>query len=509
VLYLAHDGVAGAFTNNRVGVVRVLAAQAAVALENATLYDQLESKVRERTAELIVARRRAEVASQAKSEFLGNMSHELRTPLNAILGYAQIVLRGDDLRTAQRDALQTIYDAGQHLLSLINDVLDMARIEAGRLGLDLVPVDLPALARGVVEVLELQARRKGLVLGCHVGDGVPRWVEADPRRLRQVLLNLLGNAVKFTPKGSVTLRVRRGDDGVGFEVSDTGVGIAEDELEAIFDPFEQVGEASQRAQGTGLGLAITRQLVDAMGGSIEVRSTVGQGSTFAFTLPLRTAAQPKGEARARITGYEGPRRRVLVVDDGRLNRLVLLDMLEPLGFEVLLAADGDEGLRAADDLPPDLVLMDLVMPGRDGFETTRLLKESHPRVPVVSVSASVRPAVADDPLFEAALGKPVELDELLATVERALGVVWVRQEEVPSALPDVVGADLPDDPPRVEVVETWRELALSGDLAGLARAVRQHGEAHPEHQVLVDRITALVDLFDDEGAIELLDELRR
>jgi len=510
VLYLAHDRATSAFTEGRVGVVRVLAAQAAVALENATLYDNLEAKVRERTAELIVARQRAEVASQAKSDFLGNMSHELRTPLNAVLGYAQIVMRQSHLPTGVSDAVQTIYDSGRHLLALINDVLDMARVEAGRLGLEPVPTDLWALARGVAEVLELQARRGGVRLSCRIEPTVPRWVGVDPRRLRQVLLNLLGNAVKFTERGQVTLRVAAVDDGVRFEVSDTGVGIPADRLQAIFEPFEQEGGADQRAQGTGLGLSITRQLVEAMGGQVEVRSVLGEGSTFHFTVPLPAASPSEGAGRASIEGYEGPRRRVLVVDDSRLNRMVLLDMLEPLGFEVLLATSGDEALQAAAEAGPDLVLMDLVMPGRDGFDTTRILRERQPGLPVVSVSASVGPRVAQDQLFDAALAKPVELDELLALLAEQLELRWVREASSEgSSSPVTADSSPPGEPVAAEVLAAWSELALSGDLAGLATAARSLAEAQPGHAAIAAEVVARAQDFDDEGLLALLAELRR
>ncbi|MFO1337226.1 MAG: ATP-binding protein [Burkholderiaceae bacterium] len=311
--------------------------------------ERLEAAVRERTAELQVAKERAESASAAKSEFLARMSHELRTPLNAVIGYAQILKMDEGLTVRQRAGLDNIHDGGQHLLTLIVDILDLARIEAGKIELFPVPVALDGLLRSVGDIVRLKAEEKGLVFDARAEPGLPEAVVVDEKRLRQVLINLLGNAVKFTDRGHVTLAVRlqaaEGDRvRLRFEVADSGVGIAPVALQRLFQPFEQAGEAHRRAAGTGLGLAISRQLVGLMGGDIHVDSRPGEGSVFWFELSLPAAAGAGAKAPGTAPpalGYEGPRRRVVVADDVAINRQMLGESRRGgLGFEVLEADDG-------------------------------------------------------------------------------------------------------------------------------------------------------------------------
>lgn len=294
VLYLEHPRTRGVFTQARVALLRVLLAQAAISVENATLIDTLEEKVRARTEQLAIATERALAASEAKTVFVRSMSHELRTPLNAILGYAQLLQDSAQLTRLQREGLQTIHRSGRHLLSLINDILDMSRIEAGRLELALEPMRLRGLAEEVAALCHPSAQDKGVQLRARTAAEVPEWVEADARRLRQILLNLVGNAVKFTDRGEVDVRAALDERGrLSVAVRDTGPGIAADRLEAIFEPFEQTGDATQRAKGTGLGLAIARRIARQMGGDLRVESVLGQGSTFYLELPLREVEPPR------------------------------------------------------------------------------------------------------------------------------------------------------------------------------------------------------------------------
>jgi len=400
--------------------------------------DQLEAAVLARTAELQVAKERAEVASAAKSEFLARMSHELRTPLNAVLGYAQILRMDEGLTGRQQAGLGIIQSSGEHLLTLIVDILDLARIEAGKTVIDSGPVDLTALVRSVADIVRVKAEEKGLVFVIDTDPALPTHVLSDEKRLRQVLINLLGNAVKFTQQGHVTLSARhQGHDAGGaklrFEVRDSGVGISAEAAQRLFQPFEQAGESHQRAAGTGLGLAISRQLVRLMGGDVQVQSQLGTGSVFWFelTLPLAARPGPLPAATPAVRGYDGPMRRIVVADDVAANRLMLCEMLRRLGFDVHEAADGQQALDQVRLVQPDLLLMDVRMPVMDGLEATaRLLQDTGTHAPpVVLVSANASPADRDKGLAAGAvdfLPKPVEHEQLLAVLAKQLRLTWRR-----------------------------------------------------------------------------------
>ncbi|MEN8444888.1 MAG: ATP-binding protein, partial [Cyanobacteria bacterium J06555_13] len=310
----------------------------------------------------------AEAANQSKSEFLANMSHELRTPLNGILGYAQILKRENNITPKQKKGLNIIHQSGEHLLMLINDVLDIAKIEARNLDIQPHVVHLPTLMMGIVEIIRIRAEQKGLVFRYCPEDDLPQTVVVDEKRLRQVLINLLGNAVKFTEQGTVTFSIKSVEvpaSNLAFEVTDTGIGIAESVRAKIFQPFEQVNDARSKREGTGLGLAISQQIVGLMGSHIQLQSQLGRGSTFSFTLDL---ALPSSEmeiaqiAAPAIVGYKGDRKSILVVDDRWENRSVLVNLLEPLGFTLMEAENGQVGLAKALMDVPNLVITDLVMP---------------------------------------------------------------------------------------------------------------------------------------------------
>jgi PAS domain S-box-containing protein len=446
---------------------------------------RLEELVEARTAELAVAKESAEEASRAKSAFLANMSHELRTPLNGILGYAQILRRNGGLDAAQESAVATIEQSGEHLLTLINDILDISRIEARHMSLKPSDFELAGFLRDICGIIAMRAEKKGIAFRFEPPSDLPEALRADETRLRQVLLNLLGNAVKYTDRGEVRLEVTVLGPGRAagaeelrsfrFAIEDTGAGMSPEQLGQIFEPFVQVGGEKYRSEGVGLGLAISRTLVRAMGGDIEVRSEEGKGSAFSFELELPVVrARPKAAAswEESVAGYEGARRKVLVADDKEDNRMVLRDLLAPLGFDVSEAENGLDALRMARALRPDLILMDLRMPVMSGEVAAQEIRkiEELRSVAIIAVSASAfredmdRSALAGCDGF---IRKPVKMKELLAAIGDRLGLVWtLRAGAAPQTAPESSKAGPLVAPPAGTMEELLR-LARMGDMQGL------------------------------------------
>jgi len=486
---------------------------------------QLEASVQVRTAELEreIARRKdiedellaekykAEAANNAKSVFLANMSHELRTPLNAVLGYARILQKGPQISTGLLEGLQVIERGGRHLHTLINDILDIARIEAGRLVLEPVPMRLGRFLRELVAIVRTRAEDKGIEVEMFTDPGLPSAVLADEKRLRQVLLNLLSNAVKFTDEGRVALNVSSIEQEsteevcrLIFEVKDTGIGIATDQLERIFRPFEQVGQTCHE-EGTGLGLAISKQLVNKMGGELTVQSALGEGSRFCFELEFPVEDLPEAQAGAssqgRFMGYTGPRRRLLVVDDNEINLMVMREMLESTGFQVALAVGGEDALEKVHAGSIDLVLLDLLMPGMNGYAVLEALRQN-PRLlglPVVAVSAAVTTDEREKvkgASFDGFIGKPVDIEKLCAVVGNLLGLKWLPEEEKSPPLPPI---DEPLESPPVAALAELDELLALGKLPRAVYWAERLKERFPEYAPFAKRVEVLARELDEDG----------
>jgi PAS domain S-box-containing protein len=457
------------------------------------------------------ARQAAEMANEAKSEFLARMSHELRTPLTGILGYAEI-LRGDrTLTERQSHYVGVMRQSGEHLLTLINDILDFARIEAGKLDLSVTEIPMANFLSVIADIIRVRAEEKQLAFRCDIAPDLPLGVLADERRLRQVLLNLLANAVKFTDRGEVSLRVTFAPPSrLRFEVRDTGIGVGEDRREAIFQPFEQAGDRRHRVGGTGLGLAISRQLVRLMGSDIGIESRLGEGSAFWFELDLPVVQAHAAAAiyESVVTSYEGPRRTILAVDDVAANRMLLGDMLSPLGFEVAEAASGREGLEKAQSLRPDLILMDSVMPEMDGLEATRRLRRlpGLGEIPVIAISADAsggNEAIALAAGANAFLPKPFDLGALVAQVGDLLQLQWTREPRASGPAPrgDRQLVALP-----AQELAVLHRLALLGNMRDISREAAHLSELDGRYGAFADELKVLAKGYQSKAILRLVEQ---
>jgi PAS domain S-box-containing protein len=464
----------------------------------------------ERDQMLRSAKEAAEAATRAKSEFLANMSHELRTPLNGVLGYAQLLRRDRGLNGAQREALDAIMKCGAHLLDLINDVLDLSKIEAGRIDIEQTATDLSQLTTDLHHVVAESARHKGLFLSFSIAPNVPRRVAVDGRHLRQVLLNLLGNAVKFTSQGEVRLDVGIDDQGrLAFAVTDTGIGVEPEDLDRIFEAFTQT-RSGAAVGGTGLGLTISRHLLNAMGTDLNVESTPGRGSRFYFALPLIALGDdPDEDTLSRVppalTARLAPGQQVtaLVIDDSTVSRRILASLLDSAGLHVITAAGGFEGLELARTNRPDVIFIDVKMPDIDGFAATRKLRDNPATaaIPVIAVTASAfgdtRQAAADAGCV-AYLPKPIRVESLFAALQEHLGLrfAWGPDDE-PAAADDTL------DPRHAAVAARLRDAAALGAVSDLHAIANELAAGTEADAALGRRIARLAAGFDFAGVAQL------
>jgi signal transduction histidine kinase/FixJ family two-component response regulator len=475
----------------------------------------------------------ADAANQAKSEFLANMSHELRTPLNGILGYAQVLGRSQAWGDKERKGIEVIHQCGAHLLTLINDILDLSKIEARKLELRPHPIHFPAFLQSIVEIIRIRAEQKHIRFIYLPATNLPESIEVDEKRLRQILVNLLGNAVKFTDKGTVTFKVdllhqtqeltntpKNQTVTIRFQVKDTGVGIKSDLLETIFMPFEQVGETKRQAEGTGLGLAISHRIAHLLGSHIQVDSQLGVGSTFAFNVEVPVVRDWSHMvttiAGKQIARYQGSPKTVLVVDDKWENRSVLVHLLEPLGFTVIEAEDGKDGFAKTLQHQPDLVITDILMPVADGYELLRQIRQSEAlkatRVIVSSASVS---EMDQQQSFDAGaddfLAKPVQVEDLFHLLEKHLPIVWLYEEtdkvhEVTPTSSNLLTTDFINVVPPVETLKELLELSQQGRLKKLTELAYQLEQQDKRYGLFTQKILQLAQAFQVEQIENLINQ---
>ncbi len=484
---------------------------------------ELEIRVEERTAELTESKLVADAANHAKSDFLANMSHELRTPLNGILGYAQILERSQTMTEPDQHGISIIYQCGSHLLTLINDILDLSKIEAGKMELHPTAFHLPSFLQAVVEISRIKAEQKDIKFNYEPTPDLPTGIIADEKRLRQVLLNLLGNAIKFTDNGSVSLEIsahsNQSDSSLiqlDFQIRDTGVGMSSVQLEKIFLPFEQVGDDSRKSEGTGLGLAITQKIIEMMDSSINVQSKSGVGSLFEFQISCPVATDWMHSSsftkKGKVIGYSGSKKQVLIVDDRWENRSVIVNLLSPLGFAMVEAENGLEALEKIGELPPDLIITDLSMPVVDGWEMLSQVRQSEnfKNIPIIVSSASVYEMDKQQSLAAGGddfLSKPVQAEELYVLLAKHLDLSWVYAETL--TVPTITVAMQAESeivrPPASELANLI-EYARKGQMKGIEQELEKLTKSDAKYQPFVNQLNQLVKDFNIQKIRQFLQQ---
>ena len=482
--------------------------------------DHLSELVAERTSELVHARDAAETANRAKSVFLANMSHELRTPLNAILGFSSLIQQDSNLSAEQQEHLNIINRSGEHLLTLINDVLEIAKIEAGKIHLEIGALDLHEMVRDAIDMMQLRAEQKGIQLKLEQSSVFPRYISSDTARLRQILVNLVGNAVKFTEQGEVCVRLgairNEQTTRLLIEVEDTGPGISQDDQKRLFRPFVQLVEKGEQ-KGTGLGLTITKQYVELLGGTISLKSSIDQGSLFQVELPIEEVDADETVEQLAMTGtgtgavklaHGQPCYKILVVEDQLENQLLLMRLMSDIGMEVRLAENGEECLHIFQEWHPDLIWMDRRMPIMDGENAARHVRKlpGGDKVKIIAVTASAFKEEHKSMLaagMDEIVSKPYRFNEIYDSMARHLGLEFIKSDTELEDTKSLISLK----PYMLEEVEDELQMALRDalrllDRECISKVIQRIGE---NDQVLADTLQNLADDFNYPAILKALD----
>lgn len=462
-------------------------------------------------AALQSAKETAEAANRAKSRYVVGLSHELRTPLNAVLGYAQLLEQDDTIPLPRQPAIKVIRRSADHLSGLIDGLLDISKIEAGRLQVISAELNIHDFLDQIVDMIRPQAEAKGLTFTHTRSKSLSQYVRTDERRLRQILVNLLSNAIKFTDEGTVRFDVDYRSQVASFTIADTGRGIAEKDIERIFEPFQR-GEAdsTRPMPGLGLGLTITKLLTNTLGGEITVQSQRDTGTTFRVRLMLSAVVRPSTAPKAerKIHSYDGPRRTLVVVDDNEDHRDLMREALAPLGFIILTANSGPDCLTLIEGVQPDLFLVDISMPGMNGWQLVERLRDAGQTAPILMLSANIGDVAVREPGSSGhndAIPKPVDVKMLRDKLARHLKLTWLYADEIPTEAPKTKPAMILPD---TAAVEDLRQLAQIGYKRGLDSKLQELANT-PDYQAFVEELRGFVQGFDMAGLIAHLDKIEK